>query len=101
MRNFSAGQNNQNFNLSLILVISSRVAGRNLAHSGKDFSLSLEMTNYHEVCPVDNAKHPVGQTFDQNREILDSVFGYFAFCLAIKAMYKATDPATAAFSEWI
>jgi hypothetical protein len=22
-------------------------------HNGKDFSLSLEMTNYHEVCPVE------------------------------------------------
>jgi hypothetical protein len=27
-------------------VISSRVAGRNLAFTGKDFSLSLEMTNH-------------------------------------------------------
>jgi hypothetical protein len=35
-----------NSNLLLVLVISSRVAGRNPAHNGKDFSLSLEMTNY-------------------------------------------------------
>ncbi len=43
-----------NDNFSLLLVISSRVAGRNLAHMWEDFSLSLEMTNYHEICPVEN-----------------------------------------------
>jgi hypothetical protein len=47
------GQNNLNRNLLLVLVISSRVAGRNPVNNGKDFSLSLEMTNYHKVCPVE------------------------------------------------
>jgi hypothetical protein len=52
-RKFSTGQNGED-NLSLLLVISSRVAGRNLTHAWEDFLLSLEMTNYHGVCLAEN-----------------------------------------------